>query len=234
MIANNIPDIGVDCNNKQYKRTEKSLRMKDLTGIKFERLTPLFPVKLQNKSHKYWLCLCDCGKLKAVLPDSLMSKQTRSCGCLRSETTKQHITKINHSRRLNLKNQIFGSLLVMDEEPVRQNETYHYYWKCYCNKCGNFSFVRSDILTSGNKIFCDKCNNFFSQGERKIYDLLKNNNIHFETQKIFDNCRFPDTNFVAKFDFYIDNKYIIEFDGRQHFKEYKNFNQDNPDLDLKI
>lgn len=47
------------------------------------------------------------------------------------------------------------------------------------------------------------------------------NDIPFETQKTFSTCRFPDTNALAKFDFYVNNQYLIEFDGIQHF-EYKN------------
>ena len=41
--------------------------------------------------------------------------------------------------------------------------------------------------------------------------------IPFESQKTFETCRFPDTNFLAKFDFFVNNKYLIEFDGIQHF-----------------
>ena len=36
---------------------------------------------------------------------------------------------------------------------------------------------------------------------------------------MFDACRFADSNQMAKFDFFIDNKYLIEYDGKQHFGE---------------
>jgi len=51
----------------------------------------------------------------------------------------------------------------------------------------------------------------------KIAQLLLEANIPFETQKTFESCRFPDTKALAKFDFYVNNKYLIEFDGIQHF-----------------
>lgn len=223
MILNNIPENGIDCNKIQYEKVEKSPRMKDLTGIKFGRLTPLFPIKRPNNNLKHWLCLCDCGNLKVVLPSNLISGYIRSCGCIRSETTRTHITEINHSRRLDLRNKMFGYLLVLDEEPEVKENTYHYYWKCLCKNCGKITKIRSDNLTSGNIIYCNYCNENISQGERKIASILKENNINFISQKSFDSCRFPDTNFVAKFDFYVNNKYIIEFDGRQHFKDYGNF-----------
>ena len=218
-----FPNEGKDCKNIEYKRVKMNPRMKDLTGIKFGRLTPLFTVERPGCKYKHWLCLCTCGNLKIVLPSNLTKGRICSCGCIRSETTRSHITKINHERRLDLKNKIFGSLLVLNEEPEVKENTRHYYWKCLCQNCGNITKVRSDILTSGNKIYCDYCNENISQGERKILKILKENNINFVSQKTFPTCRFPDTNFPAKFDFYVENKYIIEFDGRQHFKDYGDY-----------
>lgn len=38
-------------------------------------------------------------------------------------------------------------------------------------------------------------------------------------EKTFDNCKYPTTGAKPKFDFYIENKYLIEYDGEQHFKD---------------
>lgn len=214
---NKFPNEGKDCKNIEYKRVKMNPRMKDLTGIKFGRLTPLFTVERLGYKQKHWLCLCACGNLKVVLPANLIKGYICSCGCIRSETTRNHIIKINQARRLDLKNKTFGSLLVLNEEPEIKEGTYHYYWKCLCQNCGHITKIRSDNLTTGKIIYCHFCNINVSQGERKIANLLNKNGINFTTQKVFDTCRFPDTNFVAKFDFYVENKYIIEFDGRQHF-----------------
>ena len=56
-----------------------------------------------------------------------------------------------------------------------------------------------------------------SLGETAIKNLLKQNNIVFEEQKTFSNCKFIDTNWLARFDFYVNNEYLVEFDGSQHF-----------------
>ena len=32
-------------------------------------------------------------------------------------------------------------------------------------------------------------------------------------------CRFPETGKVARFDFYVENRYLIEFDGEQHINK---------------
>ena len=47
------------------------------------------------------------------------------------------------------------------------------------------------------------------------------NNIYYEQQKTFSNCIFPNTKGLAKFDFYVNNQYLIEFDGEQHFNSRK-------------
>ena len=36
-----------------------------------------------------WLCQCDCGEYAWVLGDSLHSRNTRSCGCLRKENAQK-------------------------------------------------------------------------------------------------------------------------------------------------
>ena len=56
-----------------------------------------------------------------------------------------------------------------------------------------------------------------SKGEERIHYLLKENKIPFECQKSFDDCRFPQTNRKARFDFYVNNSYIIEYDGNVHY-----------------
>ena len=50
-----------------------------------------------------------------------------------------------------------------------------------------------------------------SKQEENIIKLLTKNNLPFEYQYHFKDFSYK------KFDFYINNKYIIEFDGQQHF-----------------
>lgn len=54
--------------------------------MRFGRLTAEYPT--EHRDHKgsiYWRCRCDCGKETEVTADSLLSGNTKSCGCLRKE-----------------------------------------------------------------------------------------------------------------------------------------------------
>ena len=56
------------------------------------------------------------------------------------------------------------------------------------------------------------CGCIQSKQEEKIIQLLTKNQILFNYQYQFDDL------LNKKFDFYVNNSYIIEFDGSQHFK----------------
>ena len=116
---------------------------------------------------------------------------------------------------IDLTGQTFNYLTVIEKG---KKSNHGYYWKCKCLKCNkNIYSVRTDQLTSGKTTVCNYCNEAISMGEHLIIKLLSENNIPFETQKTFESCRFPDTNAYAKFDFYVNKQYLIEFDGQQHF-----------------
>ena len=48
-----------------------------------------------------------------------------------------------------------------------------------------------------------------------IKELLEQNNISFIQEKRFADLRFENTGHQARFDFYVNNSYIIEYDGIQ-------------------
>lgn len=48
----------------------------------------------KNK-RKYWRCECECGEIKVVREDSLLSSGSKSCGCLKSIKNKENFKKTN-------------------------------------------------------------------------------------------------------------------------------------------
>lgn len=63
----------------------------DLTGHKFTRLVALFPAPAPDKT--YWICRCRCGREVAVPVARLRSENTRSCGCLKSEMSREFLLR---------------------------------------------------------------------------------------------------------------------------------------------
>lgn len=70
----------------------------DLTGQRFGRLT-VIGVDDRDTRKTYFYCQCDCGNVKSVRSDSLISGAIRSCGCLKQEQDRINL-EANHSHRM--------------------------------------------------------------------------------------------------------------------------------------
>lgn len=60
------------------------MRLIDLTGKVFSRLTVIERAENTRKGESVWRCVCTCGKECIVRGDHLRSGAIRSCGCLRN------------------------------------------------------------------------------------------------------------------------------------------------------
>ena len=60
----------------------------DLTGQVFGRLTAIEPTEERRDGKIVWKCACSCGSFVFVISRNLQRGVTRSCGCLRRETTR--------------------------------------------------------------------------------------------------------------------------------------------------
>ena len=178
----------------------------DLTGQKFGRLTVEYRAGKDHRGESIWHCICECGNTKDVLSSNLRKGATQSCGCLQKERAGKK-TPIK-----DLTNQKFGKLTAI--KPTEKRLNGQVIWLCQC-ECGNEVEVRSYNLVSGATCSCGCLNH--SHGELKIQQMLENNNIPYEMEKSFTSCIFEDSQQMARFDFYVNQSYIIEFDGEQHF-----------------
>ena len=67
------------------------MKLKDISGQKFGRLTVLYRVFPNSKQGSArWHCVCECGKEIDVDGVKLRTGHTKSCGCL----VKENMTKI--------------------------------------------------------------------------------------------------------------------------------------------
>ena len=197
----NGSSTGCGCVRNQKTAEKNSL---DLLGCVFNRLTVIEKTNKRKAGMIIWKCKCSCGNEIEVPTSYLTSGDTGSCGCYLKE-------KIKETHALQLENQRFGKLIAL--EPTNQRAAKNIIWKCQCD-CGNIVYVPAHSLSSGATMSCGCLR---SKGEEKISQILQENNIPYKTQYSFSSCRFENSEKLAKFDFYVDNKYLIEFDGEQHF-----------------
>jgi hypothetical protein len=76
------------CYNKDRIRETK---IENLVGKKYNLLTPIKIDEQKSKIKKkiYWWCKCNCGKECNILSSSIVSGNTKSCGCLRKNQKKE-------------------------------------------------------------------------------------------------------------------------------------------------
>ena len=179
----------------------------DLTGQRFGLLTAICQVpKPKNYKTKgtYWKCKCDCGNEVIHASNYLQSGDAISCGKCTQSFIKRQI-----ANRDNISGQKYGMLTAIKPLYVKKSS---WYWLCKCD-CGN-EYITSARLLKISKYPSCGCNSM-SFGVRKITELLQQNNCSFIKEFKFDDCR---NKLPLPFDFYVDDNFLIEYDGIQHFK----------------
>lgn len=89
----------------------------------------------------------------------------------------------------------------------------HHKLDIICAKHGVFKQIPANHLRG---VGCPKCR--LSKGENTIMNVLNDINIHYESEKSFEDCINPYTNSKLYFDFHLpDHNICIEYDGEQHF-----------------
>lgn len=66
-------------------------------GDKFSRLTVIGDGEKDHRGRKTIRCQCDCGNIVDVLPNCLVSGNTKSCGCLKIDKLVERSTKHGHT-----------------------------------------------------------------------------------------------------------------------------------------
>lgn len=189
----------------------------DLSGQQFGRLTVLYPIdrRTKNKGIIYH-CRCSCGNEKDIPAETLRRGESNSCGCI----TKERMSQLGKNSRIDLTGKRFGKLVAL--YPIYSKERKHTKWHCRCD-CGNEVDVDMGNLRQG---FSQSCGCVNSRQEENIIKLLTKNNISFKYQ-----YRFPDL-LTKEFDFYVEESYVVEFDGMQHFKPM-GYGHETPEEKLK-
>lgn len=183
----------------------------NLIGQRFGRL--IVEKKVPSKSNRArWLCKCDCGQYKEVDGNHLKRNEILSCGCYHKEIVANYNT---NQKLVDLTNQKFGKLTVLYRgDNIGEQPT----WICKCD-CG--TITHPIMGTNLRRGITKSCGCLVSQGELKIRELFNQYNIKFKSQVSFKDCHYKD---MLRFDFGVyddDNKlkYLIEYQGVQHYQE---------------
>ena len=207
------------------------MKAHDLTGLTFGNWKVLERDYSKNNGRSNWLCECSCQNKTRRIVDgySLTSGRSASCGCIRDTLSKERGAiiheyktrkKLEKQQEKSLIGKTYGMLQVL--ALVETTDSHHSYYKCKCLNCGSELIVRGSSLTTGHTMSCGCIR---SIGEMTIAKILTDNNISFIREKTFDSCVLP-TGGKARFDFFVNNQYLIEYDGEQHFKFNNGWNTD--------
>ena len=192
-------------------------KSKDLSKEKYEHFKAIKRIKpYTNSRNAHWLCLCECGQYFISTSAHLNSGSCKSCGHLQKDKASQSLKKYHEDNKgkpkVNYVGYKSGKLTVISFSHIDKN--HHSVWNCQC-ECGNIKQIASPELAKKDTKSCGCLNQ--SYGSYKIEQILLKNNIPFEKEKTFETCRFPNSNALARFDFFV-NGILIEFDGKQHYE----------------
>lgn len=127
----------------------------DLTGQRFGRLTV---IQYDHAEHDgaHWLCKCDCGTEKVVAGRILRSGGAQSCGCLKSDASREKLEKaravLKARPKKDLTGQRFGRLVVLGLADVPDRKGF-IFWRVRCD-CGTEKIVMQSNLVPGRTRSC--------------------------------------------------------------------------------
>ena len=182
----------------------------NLTGQKFHRWTAIEKVGKDKKNNILWRCVCECGSEGVISAHRLLSGSSKSCGCFKSDRTREVHFKSLVGRR-------FEKLVVLEriEDHIYPDGSHRVKYRCRCD-CGGITEVTSIGLLSGDVRSCGCTQSF---GECRVAQILEENGIIYKKQKSYKDL-LSDKGCRLRFDFYIPSQgYLIEYDGMYHYQK---------------
>ncbi len=199
------------CNNMYKKNDDFIKELLEIYGDLYD-----YSLTEYNGVYKNVSIICKKHGVFKKSPNSLLSK--RGCSkCFKNGKldTNEFINRANiiHENRYDYSKSIYINSRTEVE--------------IICKKHGAFYQLSNNHLKGHG---CNKCNR--SSGEINIENYLNNKNIIYKIEFIFENLRHK---YPLRFDFAIfDNsnnlKYLIEFNGKQHYQYYPNFHKSETDF----
>ena len=73
----------MDIERKKKGQFVKGENIKDISGNRYGKLTVVCLDRERTRRKSYWICKCDCGKIKSIRSDTL--NRIKSCGCVKKQ-----------------------------------------------------------------------------------------------------------------------------------------------------
>ena len=125
------------------------MKMIDLTGQRFGRLTAVKATDERYFGTFVWECKCDCGNITYVSTGHLRSGGVSSCGCARGRNV---VGEVKYRRKPEvLTEQRYGKLTTV--KPTNELKNKSVIWECKCD-CGNVVYVSASDLRSARVSSC--------------------------------------------------------------------------------
>lgn len=118
----------------------KAIRQKKTKNMKIRgfkqpngRLTFIEELRRTDKhvTNFSYLCICECGNWYITTNRHFDKEDIVSCGCYRKEKSIEIARELGYKNALDLKDQIFGDLKVIEKSENRIKQ-YVVMWKCKC------------------------------------------------------------------------------------------------------
>lgn len=155
-----------------------------------------------------------CGHEYPIVPEGLV--RGKICNkCKPVIVAKKSIEKAKNKFLDFLQNERQGEFKLISEYVTQRDDVVLYH-----TVCGDSFNTRPDKFLDG--AVCKVCRE--SKGEQKIRHWLQKLDVTFESQKVFMDCVYKKH---LRFDFYVDNAILIEFDGKQHHEVVEYFGGDD-------
>lgn len=187
------------CLSKEFNKSQKGQKVKDITGQIYGRLTALYRLDKTNKYYNsFWICKCECGNEVEVRLSQLTAGKTKSCGCLNRELSSKRMKGSNHPMYgVRGENHHKWNPSLTDKERHDKRDTvenYHFRNSVFerdnytCIVCGNKGLLNAHHITNyyldidnryniDNGItMCEKCHKAF----HKKYGNKNNNKMQLE------------------------------------------------------
>lgn len=138
-----VKSCGICWSRNPYNKTT----FNDLTGRRFGRWTVLHLSNNKTSNNKsMWTCQCDCGNIRDIKPDSLISGRSQSCGCLQKEV-------VSNNSFVDITGQTFGRLTALEFIGCDRHQCR--LWRCVCScPSHNETITTYSSLVTGKSQSC--------------------------------------------------------------------------------